>query len=305
MPSKKDKRKSPSKRDTLPKKSPPRQNINSSASGVSTSETPTIRWTSPRFQRKQNDQKQNAHHDKNGTPGKSVIAFGPNEQQSPPPNPNPPGNKQPGNTPKSNKNTNQVHTSTVFTGSTVDKPEDYSANTPGKDVIDTTGDNVESTPPAKTSPKIADPSPVNKDDNLRDCRNVRVTVNNTMLPFLYPLHLNKEGKIVCSITDTNHNVWDTQMHAKIMMTFLDNPYKRSLSEDNVGNRYPGEDMEVLLVPPPGNGNDNSSVGDNGAADKVCQTLHLFSHPLDHSLNIFVYVYNIFLTILCCTETCIP
>jgi hypothetical protein len=98
------------------------------------------------------------------------------------------------------------------------------------------------------------PSPKNK-DNLKECKEVKLVVNNTMLPFLYPLFLEKEKigdvekkNIVCSITNTNHNQWNKETQRQIMFTFLGNPYDRVTREESLGgNDTPGEDMEVLLV----------------------------------------------------------
>ena len=95
------------------------------------------------------------------------------------------------------------------------------------------------------------PSPKNKDNNLQECGDVKIVVNNTMLPFLYPLYLEKEKEkenIVCSITNTNHNQWNNETQRQIMFTFLGNPYDRVRNEERSGsNNTPGEDMEVLLV----------------------------------------------------------
>ena len=104
------------------------------------------------------------------------------------------------------------------------------------------------TPPPKKDDTLL-PSPVNSDVNLQHCKFKRITINNTMLPFVYPLYINEKNDIVCSITDTNHNRWDTQTQIRIMMTFLGDPYDRIDRDKKTNtNTGPGDDMEVILLP---------------------------------------------------------
>ena len=80
-----------------------------------------------------------------------------------------------------------------------------------------------------------------------------------MLPFVYPLYINEKNEIVCSITDTNHNQWDTQTQIRIMMAFLGNPYDLINHDKNTNsNTGPGDDMEIVLLPQC----DNQSIWDS-------------------------------------------
>ena len=114
------------------------------------------------------------------------------------------------------------------------------------------------TPPPKKDDTLLQ-SPVNSDVNLQHCKSKRITINNTMLPFVYPLYINEENEIVCSITDTNHNQWDTQTQIRIMMAFLGNPYDLINHDKNTtSNTGPGDDMEIVLLPQC----DNQSIWDS-------------------------------------------
>ena len=137
------------------------------------------------------------------------------------------------------------------------------------------------TPPPKKDDTLL-PSPVNSDVNLQHCKSKRITINNTMLPFVYPLHINEKNEIVCSITDTNHNRWDTQTQIKIMMTFLGNPYERIDRDKNTNtNTGPGDDMEVILLPRC----DNQSIWDS--SDDVPTINAEVRRPFSLSTQFFV------------------
>ena len=114
------------------------------------------------------------------------------------------------------------------------------------------------TPPPKKDDTLL-PSPVTCDVNLQHCKSERIAINNTMLPFVYPLYINEKNEIVCSITDTNHNQWDTQTQIRIMMAFLGNPYDLINHDKNTNsNTGPGDDMEIVLLPQC----DNQSIWDS-------------------------------------------
>lgn len=148
------------------------------------------------------------------------------------------------------------------------KKNSTSDATPPQQKKDSTSDATPVQDKKHSTPKA--PSPIGKKDNLQDCQTKTVTINNTMLPFLYPLYLDEKGEIVCYITHTNHNNWNVQTQAQIMMTYLHNPYLRPPSEME-GTKSPGNDMEVLLMPPPPDGSEGTTV-ENTAVGKVRQTL---------------------------------
>ena len=140
-----------------------------------------------------------------------------------------------------------------------------------------------STPPPKKDDTVL-PSPVNSDVNLQDCKSKRITINNTMLPFVYPLYINEENEIVCSITDTNHNQWDTQTQIRIMMAFLGSPYDLINHGKNTNsNTGPGDDMEVILLPRC----DNQSIWNS--IDDVATINAEVRRPLLYSLSTQLFV----------------
>jgi hypothetical protein len=156
---------------------------------------------------------------------------------------------------------NDISGRDVTTGTAGSTTSQTPKNTPtAKGSIDERNkeENSMTTPPVDKSAPSNEPSPINANDNLKHTKSYNVYVNNTMWPFLYPLESDENNNIVCKTLHCNWNTYNMIACKKIMMTFLGNPYGRSEKEEMGGSAFPGNDMEILLVPqePPDNGNNN-------------------------------------------------
>ena len=78
----------------------------------------------------------------------------------------------------------------------------------------------------------------------RNCEAATTVVNNSMWPFLWPCHEDKDGKLVVAMVDCNWNTWDERVASEITHNILAIFYGKKTKKHAP---KAGHDMSLVLV----------------------------------------------------------